>query len=310
MNTIPPKVSYLSIPDGEVIKPEDIARLLGIPLAQIPPSAIAEIQEKARLMDMEKKAVRTIMEPFYDQLMTDQDKNKKKIYELIDMGKFIYCFDRELKILACDEQPDFIIEKTGRKIGVEHTQIFNQPQQHLLGKLKLFLEETKSRVISKKTNATGLFNVKLDTSKINIPGRDFMLLKKHELDIFSEQLADHLVSMAQKTITAPDFIESIVAYPNPTLDIVLAESYLKQLIDPVHLDERIHEKEKRLERYKKNKQVDDCWLLLILSGKVSSSNFGWMSSQIFQHTTGFDRIFLYIAINNEVIELPKLSATS
>lgn len=292
------KVHHFSVPDGQSVNPEDIAKMLGIPVEEVPVDLLKQMEEG---IQKEKKEIKFIINPFYDELMINKNENEKKILELIDAGKFIYHYDRNLRIIECSEQPDFIIELNGEKIGLEHTQLLDQTQQHRLGKMDQLLEEVEKLVFSKNNVVTGLFNILMDTEVIKIGDRDFLSLKKNELKPYAEQLANYLVSSWEKIeYPKPDFIEEIIFYPNEKLSIGIAESYLKQILNPALLEKRIDEKEKKIENYNADKGLKACWLLIVFSGKYSSSNFNFSLDSLPKDKIKFQRIFVFNSFTTEI----------
>lgn len=125
---------------------------------QLSEEMLANIQHQQN----EKLEIKKIINPYYEELKSQNTKDSnKKLYELIDLGKFIYFLGQEgeIQIVECGEQPDFVIKFRNELIGIEHTGIYDDAVVAEIKTLRKIIGKCQEKLRSERSEVTGLFNV-------------------------------------------------------------------------------------------------------------------------------------------------------
>lgn len=291
-----------SVPDGHEIDPEDIARQLGIPVSQLPVDLLEFLKGACENIRRDKAAVRRAITPFYDQALASKA-SANRLNEMIDIGKFIHHNTLPLQLIEVGESPDFILDFQGERIGIEHTQLFNQTEQHQLGKTISFLESARRIILNVAPAIVGLYNIQLRIDRIALPGRRFLDLEKFELKPFARQLADYIINLTVNTsMPRPDFIDALTYYPKKDLILSLSEEFIKGQLQTATIIDRIEKKEAKIAAYLSGKNLSACWLLLVYNTSISSSSFFIDLTALPSHLVKFDRLFLLDSYQGTIIE--------
>ncbi|MEJ0080844.1 MAG: hypothetical protein WDM78_07810 [Puia sp.] len=297
------KVFKFNVPDGKEVDAKDIAKMLGISVSELPAELLDKLLKETKAVQEQKIAIRHLINPFFDELMKDKKKNRKKILELIDIGKFIYHYAKDIVLTESVEKPDFVVEFEGERIGIEHTQLFNDNAQHTIGKITSLLEVAKGYILGENESVKGLFNIFIDTRKIVVGPKEFIDLSKIELRPFARRLANYITSLyEERSIDLPDFVLDVIRYDQDTLHLGLSERFIKEQLHTEALLHRIDEKESRINAYKENKKLKTCWLLVMYSSSISSSSFYVDPSILPNDKVLFDKIFLFDSFRGTIIE--------
>ena len=294
----------LKLPYSQAITVEDIAKITGRPVSSFVQKDLAAFSaSQEELVKVHKEAVRTIINPFYDELSKDLEKNEKKIGELIDLGRFILEYDQPIQIESEGERPDFIVRYNGKRIGVEHTQLFDRPTQHKIGKLSGLLKMTETIIKENYPAVTGLYNPLLLTDQMNDNSIPFLVLAKDKIKQFANKLAEYIVSLYEnKAMATPGFVKTIVYYPFDQLSISLGEHFIREEGVMEKLAKRVEEKKNKVDFYKSSNNLAECWLLVVYNMALSSSCFNISFNDLPNGDIKFEKLFLFESFVGSIIE--------
>jgi len=256
----------------------------------------------AAMMESREK-VRKIISPHYEDALRNAATNNDKHLEIVDAGKFIMVTGLPIRLVEADESPDFVIEYNGERIGVEHTRLLRKSEQHAVGKAMTLLNGATNHVRQMRPDVTGLFDVSLLTDGAVYNGKEFMGLTKREMPVVAGILGDYIISLyAQTPGPAPAFVDHVAQYDNAAFSIRLSERFVRRQLETSVLAERIAEKEGNVNRYKANKGLTACWLLVVHSLSESSSSFHISPTDLPVGHGVFDRIFIMDSFAETIIE--------
>lgn len=294
-----------NLPIDSAITAEQLAKQLEIEIEDIPEGLLETLVKSVQTMENDQNAVRQIIDPFYDVAYNNRKTNNDKHLELIDFGKYIVRSGKQINLVEIDESPDFVIIYEGRRVGVELTKLFtSQPNQHLFGKLNSLLEETHKYIIQQQPDFNGHFNVALDSEKILIEQISFIEMSKLQLREIAKQLALFIIETVKgNAVAKPIFLNEISRFDKLTLNLSLYENLQRSLLEKPLLIERIAQKEKKLSDYKANRNLQNCWLILVYTFSNSSSTFIIDPIIIGKIATGFDKIILFESWQGMVTEI-------
>ena len=296
------RVVRISVPTGQEVDLQDLARdhdLLPEHVEQLR----AQLKDAPAAIAKSKAAVLEIIQPFYQKAVTKWGEDSGKVAEILDVGKFIHYNTHKLALIAVGESPDFILGVGGQKVGLEHTQFFDQAEQHLVGKTQLLLRETERQIRKIAPDLTGFFNVLIDTDKAILNGQSFIQLSGENLRRIARELADYIVSFARGEQAAiPAFLQKILRHDLDKVRLSLMEDFVRRGINTAALVKRIESKEKKIDRYKANSGLAACWLLIVYESGVSSTSFHVGVEDLPTKPTAFDRVFLMDSFTGDIIE--------
>jgi hypothetical protein len=297
-------VFKINTPDGISVNAADLANQLGIPVDQLPADLLEFFRNAPALIQNNKNAIREIIHPFYDEAFENRKKNGKKHLEILDVGKFIYYNSLPgIRLLEASESPDFVIEYDGERIGLEHTQLFKKDEQHALGKTISLLTLAEDFIRHENPGLRGLYNVAIATDKISVDNKPFILLTKLQLKGLARIVAEYISALdTGKTVSRPAFLDLVTRYDQDLLHLALSETFIKGWMDGSTLQKRIEQKEAKIVNYKKNKNLVQCWLLIVYTTSVSSSSFYINPGVLPTDSILFDKIFLMDSFQGSIIE--------
>lgn len=280
-----PKRTVVKIPMNATLQEaqEIIAKLTGIPIPEV------LIDKDYFNQQNEVKSLRVLIDPFFSQLEGDNTaEGSKKRRELIDFGKYILKSQRKIAILECSERPDFIIDFEGRRIGVEHTGVFNANVVAEISMYKKIVKEAEDLVRKKNPKMTGLFNIFLSVDAVTTEKRNSEYLSKAEKKLIHKQnkaLPDWISTQVEAVFNKIEYETSaifnkIVAADHKTLEIVLAEDYLLEDLSTEDIVDTITKKELKIDYYKTSQNLDACWLFVVIDGASSSSSFKILADKL------------------------------
>jgi hypothetical protein len=272
-----------------------IARMTGVNPSEIQLSEemIANIQQQQN----EKLEAKKIINPFYDELKTQNTKDSnKKVYELIDLGKFIYYSEQEIEIVECGEQPDFIVKFQNELIGIEHTGIYDDDVVAEIKTLKKIIAKSQEKLSNEHSEITGLFNIIVIPSKL----KGQLPLKEAEV---IKTICDYIIAKHENTeIKKPDFVADVIRTQHPIIELTLGEDYWLAELTPEAIAKTISKKENKIDTYKSLKGLSKCWLLIVIDGASSASSFNIQLDSLPMHLTPFDRIYIFDNFKGAIIK--------
>ena len=252
-----------------------------------------------KLLHEQKLKIKEIINPFYDELrLLDTKDSKKKIYELIDLGKFLVYskLESDVKIIECGEQPDFLIKHLDKVIGVEHTTIYDDEIVATIRTIKKTIEKCQKKLATERAELTGLYN--LIVSPIEFI-KEFKLSEDKTID----KICNHIIAIHGNAETeSPSFISETIYLNDVTLQVTLAEKYDLADLTPEAIAETISKKEKKVDTYRQLKKIKECWLLVVIEGASSDSSFKLSLKKLPTHLTRFDKIFIFDNFKGQIFE--------
>ncbi|MCO5239657.1 MAG: hypothetical protein M9904_06350 [Chitinophagaceae bacterium] len=274
-----------------------LAKMIGVNASEIQLSEemIASIYQQ----QSEKLEIKKIINPFYEELKSQGTKDsKKKLYELIDLGKFIYYLaqENEIEIVECGEQPDFVIKYKNELIGIEHTGIYDDDVVAEIKTLKKIIDRCQKKLTTEHSEITGLFNIIVIPSKL----KEQLPFKKAEI---IQTICDYIIEKHQNIeTTKPDFISDVIRTQHQILELTLGEDYWLAELTPEAIGKAIVKKEGKIDTYKSLKELSKCWLLIVIDGASSASSFKIQLDSLPMHLTPFDKIFIFDNFKGTIIK--------
>jgi hypothetical protein len=274
-----------------------LAKMTGINPSEIHLSEemMANIQQQQN----EKLEIKKIINPFYEEFKSQNTKDSnKKLYELIDLGKFIYYLgqESEIVIVECGEQPDFVIKFGNELIGIEHTGIYDDAVVAEIKTLRKIIGKCQEKLRSERSEFTGLFNV------IVIPSQLKGQLPLKEADVV-QTICDYIIAQQENIETKkPDFIADIIRTQHPITELMLGEDYWLADLTPEAIAKTILKKENKIDTYKSLKGLSKCWLLIVIDGASSASSFNIQLDNLPMHLTPFDKIYIFDNFKGVIIK--------
>lgn len=275
---------------------EAIAKLLGIPLDQVP--LIDFEAEKAKMREQYNNVQRKIeaMKPVLDKTSkTTADKYE----ELFDLGKFIIFFNEKFQILsALQKFPDFTLLYQSYRIGVEHTRLWSNEERAMFKAAKYYIAKAEEIIAQKLSRLSKTVNIFIDYNKTVIGDGDFNNRKftPEQRSELPNIIANYIKSeLTGGDVSKPDFISQVKITPNKDLrvDLELAESYFTQAEFSDLLLKRIANKERLADNYRNATKVNALWLLIVIDDVNSFSSFNLESARIPKiETSYFDSILV------------------
>ncbi|UAY52731.1 hypothetical protein [Ferruginibacter albus] len=279
--------------------PEEGIRIIIAKMLNTHPSLISLSDEdfaQIKEMDNQILKIKELINPFYDSLKNKNTKeSNKKLLELIDLGKFLYFLNQDIRVVECEEQPDFIIECKSESIGVELTGIYDDTVVAEIKTIRKIFKKCEQTIAKRSSTLKGLFNVIIIPDKI----REKLTTKREQL---INSICECILAMANnKHIPKPDFIEDILWNQHSTLELTLWENYWLADLSTDTLLQTIMKKEEKITVYKATKNINKCWLLIVIDGASSISSFNINLDSLPNHLTAFDRIFIFDSFKGVII---------
>lgn len=290
---------------------EDRIRLTG-EIYQIDPNRIDK--EKFLQGEMEitesKKRVKEIIKNYFGKRNNTGQRNKDD--ELISLGKFLYTTQIDFRITPM-EAPDFILDSNEVKIGLEHTRLeAGQDKAYIAEIWKKYLKDACSLVLSKIPELNGVANLTLDADYKLYDGKSLRDFKekviKDNTNIIKKELVNYMLSVIQGSeIARPSFVKEFsYQHSNEPFSLKYNQDYFVRNDFTEILLAGIQRKEKKLNAYRENTDITECWLLLVYGDANLSSGFKVAEySLTVAIDSKFDRIFILNSFNLACFELEK-----
>lgn len=255
------------------------------------------IQTRLKGMDIENSFINSKISNWLSKAKSElnssnQVKQKKK--ELIDLGKFIYCFNHDIIISeAICESPDFIISLNDKRIGLELSDlVISENEKQKEGFLKKIITRIEIELRELSDDFNGIYRINFR--------KGISLNSKVQQVIKSE-----IKSMITGEIAHGNFIESIRKIPHTNISIYHSEASIVGPLERSIVEANIKNKEANIFNYRSG-QLDEIWLLLTIGGIQTSDDYAYVEEDIFNlpYQTNYDKVFLMNFFKSEVIALP------
>jgi uncharacterized protein YlzI (FlbEa/FlbD family) len=256
-----------------------------------------EFMEYIKGIENEKKEIKFLINPFYEKLLVENTRESiKKLRELIDVGKFIYHFGQGMRLISCDESPDFIINFNGEDIGLEHTGMYDDDVVEKVKVFRKLVEECEKELKEKETRLLGLFNIIIFPKRLD----DIFPLNRTRtkmilIDLIQQKAGNHLSQL-------PEYIKDIVLTPHQILELTVGESYLVAELSVESLEARIKSKEQKITNYTSTRKLRKVWLLIVMDGVSSISSYKLDFESLPKEHIAFNRIFLFDSFSGAIVQ--------
>ena len=233
----------------------------------------------------------------YDEYLDREDaealKRKKEINDILHYIQF--AGDNDWKIIEMRESPDFVIEVSGERIGLELTGLYDQGVVAQVSKRGQVCAGAEHDLREAHPGMTGLINVFFDPEKSkDVPARVMVL-----------ELTKYLAAvMTGEQPEKPEFLLKVDIKPQIALQVALAENYFVKNIDAGVLDDLIAQKESKINKYKENTGLSQIWLLVIIDGASEKSAPVFTPEMLPQRKFTFDKVIIYDSFKKIGIAYP------
>jgi hypothetical protein len=232
---------------------------------------------------------------------------KKKEFELWHFNRFKEALlDFPAGEILSGEKPDFTIQLKGKVLGIEHTQIFYEPDSN-----GIVLQRDEN--IKRKVMEVAEVRYKELNGPNQMISVHFNPSIKWENDR-TNKLAYELVDAIKNNIgkeklsyedDIPDEIALIHMHKIEGLDFTGWSSPTSGWVAPItkeKISSKIQEKECKLNQYLD--KVGEIWLLIVANGFAPSSLFHFDTLNLSEeYETSFDRVFVFENFDKKVYEL-------
>jgi hypothetical protein len=232
--------------------------------------------------------------------------SEKERLELCHVGKMLWILDEEISIVKKFESPDFIIEKNGHRIGLEHLVLKNETNVKIEGSKRNLVAQAQT-IYNKKYSEFKPYFGQYPDCPFLLVGIDFSKkfnFGKSDLSILAEKIATYVWSIANNlNVDRPDFISYTHLGPH-TQNNFYYKSDINQTsnLELHRIVEAILKKEKLITSYKVNSNANEQWLLLTAGG-LSADSFEIDEFQISSFNSSFDRIYLLDDFNARLFRI-------
>ncbi len=245
---------------------------------------IVELVEKYRA---DKEGLGAVINPLLDKRMSSQE-----LLEICQIGKFVWQLDEPVKILEKSEKPDFILDKGGKRIGLEHT-LLQWDDGKKYHKVNSCIEKARKIYAKEHPDQNLLASIRIDPAfaELSLVGRNQ----------YPQLLADLVHATATGcNVELPEYVEDIRLMKHSKISFYYKERnpqapYLPQEI----LSDRVLIKENKLSKYKQEMPLDEYWLVLMV-GSLSSISYELNPSVNYSLESEYDRIYLMEDFNAKI----------
>lgn len=125
---------------------------------------ITFLKTRTNEIKSEKEFINSKIDSWFKQIdntLSSSNEKKQKRKELIDLGKFIHCFNKEIEIInALCESPDFLISLDQKQIGIELADVvIRQNEKQKEGILKKIFKNVENELVKESNKYNGIYKV-------------------------------------------------------------------------------------------------------------------------------------------------------
>lgn len=235
-----------------------------------------------------------LINPHFEKLKHDRKKNRKKIIELCHAAKLLLHLDDSYKIIELREEPDFIIGSPNNLVGLEHQVLLKPDQKQIEG----FFENVTVQIeeeLKKDSNMPNFLANVYFNRHVSMRQADKNKIIKHSIAIIKNKIYNDIFEESE-------FINHISVMPHDRISVNsnLGAWFQDRLTSEV-LNESIKHKEKKLENYRQNSNLQQ-WLLIVI-GSLGESSYQYENDFSFKSDSKFDKIFLLEDFANNAYEI-------
>lgn len=219
---------------------------------------------------------------------------KKKI-ELWHLANFIYNYDQDIEIISSQEEPDFIIRKGPISIGLELTRYFTTDIKHI-NAVSVIIKKAENIFKSQHPDLKYYINFHLSN--------DIIEYSKHDSINIANQIVESVYSCINgKKNTSLSFIERITYYPTTQTIFQVLNAYTAGPLLKSNVESLIRNKENNIDKYKINSNTELIWLLIVVSGANSASDYSHLAEDLYHIESKFNNVFILNDFQEEVIRI-------
>jgi len=262
------------------------------------PNFIKQLLNEINIISLDREFIMEKISPWLAEVENgklSKMEKQQKIKEIIDLGNFLFYYDKSIEIFEdITENPDFIIKRNSELIGIELKDfVISKPSKEREGVIRTILSDVESILYSENTNNNGLYRV--DFYNHNFP------LRKPD----KENIKKEILSMIKGEAVKTTYIARLKKSPSARLHIYAGGSTCSGPLSKSQVIEQITSKEKRINGYKNKAKFNELWLLLTLGGVEQSSAYSDFEPDILTNkfVSNFDKIFIFDFFKGEIIEL-------
>ncbi|KIA92261.1 hypothetical protein OC25_17665 [Pedobacter kyungheensis] len=257
-----------------------------------------------------KMQVRAIIQDYFGQENNTGQRSKND--ELISLGKFLYTTQMNFQITPM-EVPDFLLTGGDKVIGLEHTRLEAGNDKAYIAEIwKKYLNETVYKLLNAMPGLCGVGNLTLDTDRRLYEGKSLRDFNDKAISLNRSKIINHLTDYIRATIngeaiTTPAFVKTFsYQSSNESFSLKYNQDYFVRSDFSEMVQEAVRKKEKRIDVYKENAKVDECWLLLVYGDANLSSGFKVNENSLMTELEStFNRIFILNSFNQACFEVQK-----
>ncbi len=246
-------------------------------------------------MKKEKLKMESVINP----ILKKYNLKQKEILEVCQIGKFVLKIDEEIKIIDKPQppDPDFIIDFKGKSIGLEHTRLFSKDAARYL-KIETLLRDAEYQFEKKYPENNVLASISIKDDKFDYKPKDKPTITR--------EIADFVQwTRLGVQFKLPEFISRIETTDHTQVSFWFDEKKWQEseYLTRERLENEIRKKERRIEEYKKSKQIlSEYWLVLMI-GSNNSVTYKLNESENYEMDSLYDRVYLMTDYDADVIRV-------
>lgn len=237
---------------------------------------------------------RRLIDNSIKELDEDSYKNRQKILEVCQVGKFLMFFENKFQIEKLFEEPDFIIANGNNRIGLEHQILIDKKSKETEGFFANLCEHAEREL--KKDE-------KLPNFLANIYANPYFTGKINEKQKLVDEIC-YLVKLHLQTGKIPEneIINRISTMMHSRISLRSnMGAWWQKEVSEERIKNSIKKKEKKIENYLKNIKAPQ-WLLIVIGGVGESSyRIGYDFDLSFK--TKFDKVYILEDFYTNLFEL-------
>lgn len=251
---------------------------------------------RAQQMEDEKSFMHAKIDSWLDKLSVNSKSSnavRQKKHELIDLAKFIYCFDKSIVIVdGLCEKPDFIIAHENKKVGVELIDLISQEDaKEKEGFLRRIFNQIEIELKEEDNNYNGIYRIEF------VSQND--LIKQNETKIKTE-----IIQFIKGEIQFGGYVQGVRPSKHTDIHLYTSNGSVIGSLKREIVESKIEKKEAKYSDYS-NEICNEIWLLLVIGGVQQSDDYSMIEENILNvpFNSKFHRIFILNFFKSIVLEL-------
>lgn len=254
------------------------------------------IEKRTKEMNDEKTFIHSKIDFWLNKIEVELNSSNvisQKRKELIDLGKFIYCFNQDINVIdALCESPDFLISFGNKNIGIELTDlVIRDSEKQKEGLLKKLFTQIEIELRTESIDFNGIYRVDFI--------KDISLNQKNQNEIKSE-----ILNLIRLNINSGELVKEIRKTYHTDISIYHSEASVVGSLDRITVENKITKKEAKISNYSQDR-FKEIWLLLVIGGVQTSDDYSFIEEQVtnIPFKTNFDKVFILDFFKSNILEL-------